>query len=50
MNFYANFGFGTMPITNQWLFDNGSGFVPIAGATSSAWTVTNVQSLVGWQL
>ncbi|MGB7749563.1 MAG: LamG-like jellyroll fold domain-containing protein [Verrucomicrobiia bacterium] len=44
VNFYANFGFGNMPITNQWLFDNGSGFVPIAGATSSAWTVTNVQS------
>ena len=43
VSFYANFGLGTMPITNQWLFDNGTGYAPIAGAASSALTLTNVQ-------
>ena len=28
----ANFGLGTMPITNQWLYSSGGGYAPIAGA------------------
>jgi hypothetical protein len=44
VNFYANFGLGTLPITNQWLFNTGAGYVPIAGAANNSWTVTNVQS------
>ena len=34
VSFYANFGLGTMPNTNQWLFNNGTGYAPIAGATN----------------
>jgi len=46
VNFYANFGLGTMPITNQWLakLDSGGDYAPVAGAASSAWTLANVQS------
>ncbi|MGB7746536.1 MAG: hypothetical protein WBN75_04535, partial [Verrucomicrobiia bacterium] len=44
VSFSANFGLGTMPITNQWLFNNGGGYGPIFGATNNAWTVTNIQS------
>ncbi len=43
VTFSANFGLGTMPITNQWLLNN----APIPGANSvgasgSSWTITNV--------
>lgn len=40
--FTASFG-GTLPITNQWEVDSGSGFVPIAGATNTTLTLTNLQ-------
>ena len=43
VNFYAAFD-GTPPITNQWLFNSGPGYAPIAGAANNSWTVTNVQS------
>ena len=44
VNFYANFGLGTLPITNQWIADTGSGYAPIAGATGNTLTVTNIQT------
>jgi hypothetical protein len=44
VGFNANFALGTLPITNQWLFNNGTGYVPIVGASSNSWTVTNVSS------
>lgn len=34
---------GTAPITNQWMVDTGSGFVPIAGATNTTYVLTNAQ-------
>ena len=34
---------GSAPITNQWVVNKGSGFVPITGATNSTLTLTNVQ-------
>ena len=46
--FNAAFGLGTLPITNQWIADTGSGYAPIAGATGNTLTVTNIQtSLAG---
>ena len=50
VSFYANFGLGTMPNTNQWLFSStGTGYAPVAGAANNPWTVTNVQaSSVGY--
>ena len=46
VNIYANFGLGTLPITNQWLvkLDSGGDYAPIGGGTSSAWTLANLQS------
>ncbi len=46
VNFNANFGLGTMPITNWWLLkpDSGGGYAPVAGAGTNAWTLTNVLS------
>jgi hypothetical protein len=46
VNFYANFGLGTLPITNQWLvkLDSGGDYAPVGGGASSAWTFANVQS------
>ena len=44
MSFYANFGLGTLPITNQWLFSStGTGYAPIVGGTNNALAITNVQ-------
>ncbi len=45
VNFYANFGLGTMPITNQWLvkLDSGGDYAPVAGGASNAWTLVNIQ-------
>jgi len=34
---------GTAPITNQWMVDTGSGFVPITGATNTTYILTNAQ-------
>ena len=34
---------GTLPITNQWEVNSGSGFVPITGATNTTLTLTNLQ-------
>jgi hypothetical protein len=43
VNFYANFGLGTMPNTNQWLFSStGSGYAPVADVGNNPWTLTNV--------
>lgn len=42
VTFSASFG-GTQPITNQWKVNTGSGFVPIAGATNTILTLTNLQ-------
>ncbi len=44
VTFNANFGLGTMPITNQWLFSNGGAYAPVAGIGDNPWTCTNVQS------
>ena len=44
VTFNATFGLGTMPITNQWLFNNGTGYTPVAGVGDDPWTRTNVQS------
>ena len=45
VSFSANFGLGTKPITNQWLFSStGSGYTPIVGAVNNSWIVTNVQT------
>ena len=44
VNFYANFGLGTLPITNQWIANTGSGYAPIAGANANTLAVTNVQA------
>ena len=52
VNFSATFD-GSPPITNQWLFDNGTGYAPIAGATSNSLAVTNVQlssANISWRL
>jgi hypothetical protein len=43
-NFSAVFGLGTLPITNQWIANTGSGYAPIAGATNNTLTVTNIQT------
>ena len=44
VSFYAYFGLGTMPNTNQWLFSStGSGYAPVAGVANNPWTCTNVQ-------
>jgi hypothetical protein len=51
VNFYANFGLGTLPITNQWLCmpDSGGGYTNVASPTGWYWTLTNVQSgAAGW--
>ena len=45
VTFNATFGLGTLPITNQWLFNNGSGYVPVPGVGDNPWTRTNVSSL-----
>ncbi len=46
VSFYANFGLGTMPITNQWLFSStGTGYAPVAGIGNNPWTLTNILSL-----
>ena len=51
VSFYANFGLGTMPITNQWLFSStGSGYAPVAGVGNNPWTCHQRSILVGWQL
>lgn len=42
VTFSASFA-GTLPITNQWEVNTGGGFVPIAGATNSTLTLTNLQ-------
>ena len=44
VSFSANFGRGTLPITNQWIADTGSGYAPIAGATGNTLNVTNIQT------
>jgi len=44
VSFYANFGLGTVPLTNQWLFSStGTGYAPVAGVGNNPWTCTNVQ-------
>ena len=44
VSFYANFGLGTLPITNQWLFSStGTGYAPIVGGTNNTLAITNVQ-------
>ena len=40
----ANFGAGTMPITNQWLYSNGGAYAPVAGVGNNPWTLTNIVS------
>jgi hypothetical protein len=40
----ANFGLGTMPITNQWLYSSGGAYAPVAGVGNNPWTLTNVLS------
>lgn len=42
VTFSASFA-GTLPITNQWEFNTGGGFVPIAGATNTTLTLTDLQ-------
>ncbi len=42
--FSATFGLGTLPITNQWLFNNGTGYAPVSGASSATWMLTNILS------
>ena len=49
-SFSANFGLGTLPITNQWIADTGSGYAPIAGATGNTLTVTNISSAGKYEL
>jgi len=34
---------GSLPITYQWMFNNGSGAVPIAGATAATYTISSAQ-------
>jgi hypothetical protein len=44
VSFFANFGLGTMPVTNQWLFSStGSEYAPVAGVGDNPWTCTNIQ-------
>ena len=44
VSFYAYFGLGTLPITNQWLFSStGTGYAPIVGGTNNTLAITNVQ-------
>lgn len=35
---------GTLPITNQWQFDNGGGYVSLAGQTNTSLTISNLQT------
>ena len=42
LTFSATFE-GTLPITYQWMTNSGNGFVPLAGATNSTLTLTNLQ-------
>jgi hypothetical protein len=46
VNFYTDFGLGTLPLTNQWLvkLDSGGGYAPVVGLGNNPWTCTNVQS------
>jgi hypothetical protein len=43
-SFNAVFGLGTLPITNQWIANTGSGYASIVGATNNALSVTNIQT------
>ena len=43
VNLYAAFD-GAPVVTNQWLFNNGTGYAAITTATNFGWTLTNIQA------